>query len=148
MGQVAAIVRHPAVWPHVRDERAPEAWEPTDDAGIYWMLISLDSGAAGGLFSLQETAPGRLEMHTCLLPEAWGVVAKRAAKMLGDWAFYEFGCTTLASNVPAYNRLALRFAKAGGMRETGNNPASFMKNGVLHDQVLLSVTNEEWKSCR
>lgn len=148
MELVASIVRHPAIWPHVHDDGTPDDWAPTDHDGFYWMLVTLDDGRPGGVFLVHALTSFCREMHTCLLPTMWGRESAGAAQMLLDWAFCETDCQKMVTNVPAYNRLALRFAKAGGMMQEGINRASFMRNGMLIDQIMLGITKQEWTTCQ
>ncbi len=146
MALVDAIVRHPAIWPHIHDDGASK-WRPSDQDGIYWLLVELDDGTPGGVFMVHQQNSYCAEMHTCLLPRMWGPESARAAQLVLAWAFEETPCVKMVTNVPAYNRAALRFAKAGGMQQEGINRASFMRNGALIDQIMLGITKEEWTSC-
>ena len=143
MALVASIMRNPAIWPHVHDDGTPLDWAPTDHESFYWMLVTLDSGAVGGVFLVHQVNSFCHEMHTCLLPEVWGQQAYEAGQKLAAWVFSELNCQKLITAVPAYNRLALRFAKRGGMQQEGINRASFMRNGVMVDQIMLGITKEE-----
>ena len=64
--------------------------------------------------------------------------------MLLSWAFLEANCRKMVTSVPAYNRAALRFAKAGGMTQEGINRASYLHAGQMVDQIMLGITKEEW----
>lgn len=141
MALVASILGHPAIWPHIRDDGCDE---PTavDAEGLHWMLV--EDGEPLGVFLVHAHNLVCYEMHTCLLPKAWGRKAAKAAQMLLRWAFTELPCQKMVTNVPAYNRAALRFAKAGGMTQEGVNRASFMRNGELMDQIFLGITKKEW----
>lgn len=147
MALVAAIMRHPAIWPHVHDDGTPEDWAPIDHEGMYWMLVTLDNGDVGGLFLVHAQNSFCYEMHTCLLPCARGAEAQQAGKLLAHWAFTETECRKLVTKVPAYNRPARRFAVACGGQQEGINRASFMRHGVLIDQIMFGLTIQEWKSC-
>lgn len=147
MALVERLMRHPAVWPHLHDDGTPEDWAPIDHDSIYWMLLTVE-GAPVGVFLVHPLNSYCFEMHTCLLPNAWGSPAGQAVKLLGRWVFGETACRKLVTNVPAYNRLALRFAKAGGLQQEGINRASYMHDGEMLDQIVLGITKEEWTSCQ
>ena len=138
-------MRHPAIWPHIHDDGTPADWAPVDHESFHWMLVSDD--APLGVFLVHALNSYCYEMHTCLLPSVWGAPAARAAQMLLEWAFDRTACQKMVTNVPAYNRAALRFAKAGGMTQEGINRASFMRKGALVDQIMLGITKKEW-SCQ
>ena len=146
MGLVGSIVAHPAIWPHIHDDATAEFQPIPDHEAMHWMLV--DDGAPAGVFLVHAHNTVCYEMHTCLLPRTWGQQAKDAAQMLLRWAFEDTDCQKMITTVPAYNRPALRFAKAGGMSQEGINRASFMRNGELIDQIMLGITKQEWKTCQ
>lgn len=141
MTLVRRIVRDPAIWPHIHDDGAAD-WEPVDHDAMHWMLVSDPEPV--GVFLVHAQNSTTCEMHTCLLPCIWGVKAGAAAQMLAAWVFRETNWRKLNTRVPAYNRLALRFARAGGMTQEGVDRASFLRNGELIDQIMLGITKEEW----
>lgn len=144
MALVASIMKDPAIWPHIHEDTVE--CNPIDHDGFNWMLV--DDGEPAGVFMVHALGTYCYEMHTCLLPRIWGHKAAHAAQILLGWAFTDTICEKMVTNVPAYNRAALRFARTGGMVEEGVNRASFMRNGVLIDQIMLGITKQEWKSCQ
>lgn len=144
MALVALIMGHPAVFPHTHDDSVTEC-EPVDHEGLHWMLV--DDGEPVGVFLVHAINSICYQMHTCLLPRSWGPQAKDAAQLLLKWAFEDTDCKKMITAVPAYNRAALRFAKAGGMVQEGVNRQSFLRNGVMLDQIMLGITKQEW-SCQ
>jgi RimJ/RimL family protein N-acetyltransferase len=146
MQLVAQILGHPAIWPHIHEDGV-DAPAPIDHDSLHWMLITEDEKPVG-VFLVHGVSTVCYQMHTCLLPQIWGVGAAKAAQMLARWVFDETPCLKLITNVPAYNRRALRFAEAGGMVREGINRASFLRNGEPIDQIVLGITKKEWKSCR
>lgn len=147
MALVAQIMSHPAVWPHIHDDGVLEC-VPEDHAALNWLLVVDGDGQPGGVFLVHALNSFCYEMHTCMLPSMWGRKAARAAQLLLAWAFENTQCEKMVTNVPAYNRAALRFAIAGGMQQEGINRASFMRGGQMLDQITLGITKQEWKSCQ
>jgi RimJ/RimL family protein N-acetyltransferase len=62
---------------------------------------------------------------------------------MSSWLWAHTSCRRLITNVPARNRLALRFAEAAGMERFGVNHASLLKDGKLQDQILLGLSRPE-----
>lgn len=145
MGLVTPILAHPLIFPHIHEDGVTEP-DPLDHDGFHWMLVSDDKPA--GVFLLHARSALCYEVHTCLLPRIWGDGAKVAAEMLIKHVFVGLGGRKLVTNVPVNNRAALRFAKASGLQIEGVNRASFLRNGVLEDQIMLGITFKEWKSCQ
>lgn len=146
MELVASIMRNPAIWPHIHEDGVTEP-EPVDHDALYWMLATQDQTVVGA-FLVHAMSSVCYQMHTMILPEYWGAVANSASRALLAWAFTETDCRKMITNVPAYNRVALRFAKLNGGQQEGVNRQSFMRNGVLHDQIVLGITKQEWKTCQ
>lgn len=145
MAIVREILAHPMIFPHIHEDGTTEP-APQDHELFHWLLVSDDAPA--GVFLVHPRTSLCYEMHTCLLPRIWGAGAKEAARLLANHVFYEINALKLVTNVPANNRRALRFAQANGMQIEGNNRASFMRNGVIEDQIMLGITEKEWKSCQ
>lgn len=142
MALVREIVTHPAIWPHSHEDGTSDEWQPEDSDAMMWMLVN--DPRPVGVFLVHPRGVQCLEMHTCLLPTVWGPAAAHAAQLLLKWAFQNGNCRKMVTSVPAYNRAALRFAKAGGMTQEGVNRASYLHNGEMIDQIMLGITKEEW----
>jgi RimJ/RimL family protein N-acetyltransferase len=139
---IAETIRHPRIWPSVSDDGAgsPEGFEPIiSDSVIY--LGMFESGQFYGLFMLHPHNSICWEVHTCLLPSAWGNASVFALECV-SWIFSETQCQRLITNVPTGNVLAKRLAASVGMTEFGLNPRSFLKNGEALDQIMLGISKE------
>lgn len=141
MEAVRAILADPAIWPHIHEDGTdlPESLDPD---GVDWLLVS--DGAPAGVFLAHARGAACWEVHTCLLPRTWGAGAREAARLLLAHLFSMESCCKVITHVPAYNRAALRFAKASGMHVEGINRASYLRNGHLEDQIMLGITRKEW----
>src|SRR5579859_528465 len=129
---IKTIVTHPYIWPGVSDDFSPEPekWQPMDPEVWTYLTVS-EAGELLGLWALVPLSTICWEVHTCLLPKAYGSTAIAAAESGVQWVFSRTACKRIVTNVPAYNRLALRFAKACGFTEYGFNPDSYQKEGRL-----------------
>jgi len=139
---IAETMRHPRIWPSVSDDESPppEDFEPIiSDAVIYLGMFA--SGKFHGLFMLHPHNSVCWEVHTCLLPSAWGSAPVFAAECI-EWVFGNTECQRLITNIPSNNPLAARLAASVGMMKFGTNPKSFLKNGILLDQHMLGISKE------
>jgi RimJ/RimL family protein N-acetyltransferase len=144
LGLVRQIICHPKLYGWLTDDFSPrsEDYTPPDAPGVQY-LVARDNGELLGLWVLVWHSPIAVEVHTCLLPTAWGERAAIAAKECARWIFFHTAAQRIFTSVPAYNRLALRFALQAGMSVFGRHPKSFQKKGKLHDQILLGLSREE-----
>lgn len=141
---ISRTMAHPRVYPHISDDGCPPRQDfaaHLDDSLIY--LGAFDGGEYLGLFLAHPQNLVCYEVHTCLLPSAWGESALLASTACRDWLFSNTPCVRIITNVPDGNDLALSFAKRSGMSEFGRNPKSIQVNGILLDQVLLGISKEE-----
>jgi RimJ/RimL family protein N-acetyltransferase len=138
---IKGVVTHPRVYPHISDDFCPpaEQWEPNRHESI-WYVVVRDGGELLGLWMFVPHNAICWEIHTCLLPSAWGRRAREAAQQGWAWLWANSSCVRVITDVPECNRLALRFARAAGMTQYGLNPKSYMKNGQLHDVILLGIS--------
>lgn len=143
VGLITETICHPRIWPSVSDDGSglPEQFAPQlSDSIIY--LGMFESSRFIGLFMLHPHNTICWEVHTCLLPEAWGKTANLCAELCIEWIFDNTACQRLITNVPAGNSLAKRLASSVGMQVFGTNPKSFLKNGVALDQIMLGISKE------
>jgi RimJ/RimL family protein N-acetyltransferase len=92
-----------------------------------------------GMFCFMPESHIRWRLHTCLLPCAWGRSVE-IMKAVFQWLWENTQCERLITDVPVYNRLALRLGKAAGMEFVGVDKQSIKKGGKLHDQILLGLS--------
>lgn len=136
---VRQVVTHPDVWPFISDDFSPPAadFQPTAHESLWYIAASDDKELLG--IWLFEVRGACWEVHTCLLSSARGRRGLAAAKALARWIWDETPCRVIVTHVPDDNPAAAWFARAAGMREFGRIPRSWLKRGVLHDQILLGI---------
>lgn len=135
-------ITHPRVWPSISDDSSPdrEDFVPVISDGIIYLgMYAADEYC--GLFMLHPHNSICWEVHTCLLPNAWGRASIFTAECL-EWIFENTQCQRLITNIPDGNPLAKRLALASGMQSFGINPKSFLKNGILLNQTMLGISKE------
>lgn len=140
---IACAMRHPRIYPHISDDACPSADQfkvVLNDSLLY--LGVFEGHNFLGLFLAHPHNHVTYEVHTCLLPEAWGGHAVQAGRAVIRWLWDCTPCHRVVTSVPEGNLLALRLAKAVGMTEYGVNPRSLMRAGVLLDQTLLGVSKD------
>jgi RimJ/RimL family protein N-acetyltransferase len=145
------ILTHPRIYDHISDDFSPDPadYEPIDHPSVWYVIVrdtpDTDNADAEllGLWMLQPLNGVCWEIHTALLPNAWGERGRRAAKHMAQWVWEHTTCRRLVTNVPENNRLALAFAEAAGMKVYGRNTRSFLKGGKLLDQILLGLSKPE-----
>jgi RimJ/RimL family protein N-acetyltransferase len=144
MELVRSIITHPKIYPHVTDDESPkvEDFKPIDSELIIHALVK-DDDEVLGIWTLTPNNAATCEIHTCLLPNAWGYRGKQAAKIMLTWVWDNTSFVRIITNVPDSNRLALMFAKSVGMEQFGVNTKSFLKNGTLEDQIMLGISKGE-----
>lgn len=136
---IAAIVTHPAIWPHVSEGQSPEEWAPLLHETVYQLLIVDDDGI-GGCFILVPQSSICWEVHTCILPSHRGEKARQAAKLCVDWMFDNAPCMTITTRVPAYNRPAYKLARSAGFHDIGMVKSAWVHRGSVQDVHLLEAT--------
>jgi len=140
---IKRIVTDRSVYPKISDDRSPcaDCWEPCKDEAMYYLLAKNKEDILG-IFAVFQMNGVTFNVHTCLLPHSYGEKAARAAKELIDWVFSNLDCRRLVTEVPEFNKLALRFAQHAGMEKYGFNPGSYLKNGHLYGITLLGLSKE------
>jgi hypothetical protein len=140
---IKSVITHPRVYPHVTDDGCPkvgnfDALGAASSPQFHFVCI-FDGPEFLGLFMFHQINLVMYEVHTCLLPNAWGERATKAAHLARDWMYQNTPCMKIITHVPRDNVLAFRFAKRCGMKVEGILVKSIQKNGALLDQTILGM---------
>ncbi len=146
---IKGIITHEKLYDDVTDDFSPSRaeYEPVMHPSVLYLIVR-DHGTLQGLFFFHPINAVTFEVHTCLLPHAWGHAARLIAREMLKWLWQETDCVRLVTSVPEYNRKASIFARAAGMKEYGRNPESFMKGGQLYDILLLGISRPKDQPCQ
>lgn len=138
------MIAHPRVYRWVTDDFSPPAaeFQPTEHPAI-WYVLAMDGEELLGMWTFVPHNGVCWEAHTYLLPGHGFRRGREAARQVAAWIWENTPCHRIITNVPRFNRVALKFARDAGMAEFAVNPRSFQKNGILHDQVLLGMSRPE-----
>lgn len=137
---INSVLMHPSIADHLCDDYTVGA-KVQDAESLEWIGVHKD-GACHGVFLLIPQNSVTVDIHTALLPDVRGKQSKQAGKLLLDLIFSRYH--KAVTSVPSNNRVAAWFAGSLGFKHEGVNRQSFLKNGVLLDQVLMGMTREEW----
>lgn len=140
-GVIRRIMTHPKVYSQITDDFSPacEDFQPIEHEAL-WYVIVRDGSELLGLWMFHPQNTICWEVHTALLPSAWGARALQAALELPEWIWEHTPCRRIVTNVPALNRVAYHFALAAQMVEYGRNERSILKHGILQDQICLGIS--------
>lgn len=139
---IRQCVTHPKLWEYLTDDGcpSPQAYIPIITDVVYWLKPAED-GNDLGVFMVHPHNYICYEVHTCLLPKIWGR-SRECTVPLIEWVFKNTNCRRLITNVPNYNARALKLALNSGLVIFGTNEKSIIKNGILHDQIMLGISKE------
>ena len=138
---VRNIITHPAIYSHVCDDGCPTAdkFQPITSDSIWYVLVKDDTELLG-MFTFIPQNCATVEVHTTLFPISWGKRSHLAAKLVADWVWKNTPFVRIVTNVPSFNRIALRFAQLADMKQFGINEKSYRKDGELFDQIMLGMS--------
>lgn len=142
---IKEILTHPAIYPHITDDFSPNPQEfvPVMLEGLIHLLVTEDEEIMG-MFIFAPHNSICWEVHTCLLPHAWG---QKAREIMGELKVYVWGSTAniqrVFTTIPETNKPALYSARRNGFEQYGINFRSIKKGGVLVDQILLGMSRPE-----
>ena len=146
ISEVAPLFLNPSIWPYVTDdENRPEQLQ--GDASLppnMIYLLAMDGEKAAGMFAFTRRNAATCEMHAALLPRARG--RKQGSDELFQlalkWLWENTKFHRIFAGIPAYNRLAIAYAKRNGMQHFATEPSSWLKDGKLHNTELFGINRE------
>ncbi len=144
---VKSIMTHVKVWEYISDDGSPppQEFNPCDSPHVLYLLC-YDGDILLGMWMFSQVNYVTVEVHTCLLPQHGFHRSREAAKLAAQWIWDNTQCQRIITNVPRKNRIARKFAEAAGLVQFGLNPSSFMKDGMLQDQILLGISRPQESS--
>ncbi len=143
MDRIRQIMTAPEVYRHISDDGspAPEDFQPIESDKVLYLAIEPEGQTVQGIFMCVPHNSICLEVHTCLTSPLFGRSTEAALASL-EWVWKNTGFQRIFTNVPIYNSLAHRLARNVGMILFGVNQRSFLKDGKLHDQLMLGLNRE------
>lgn len=143
VAQIRSAIAHPKTWRAHSFDGGPSInnYEPIINPGV-WYIAAHNHDTFLGVFMFIQHNPICWEVHTCLLPSAWGEMATQAVEQLSPWIWANTPCRHIFTKVPDDNPLALRLARTAGMREFGTMPYSYPRDGRILGQTILCLYRE------
>lgn len=138
-----SIMTHSArMYRAISDDYSPgiNDFRPFEHESLWYVIVSSDDGELLGLFLFVPQNFICLEVHTCLLPNAFGRAAKEAGRGVAKWMWGNSLAHRLVTSIPESNRLAVKFAMDCGMRQYGRNEKAILKGGKLQDLLLFGIS--------
>ena len=140
-GLIEATLMHPKVFKHISEYGNDSCICDSFDGLIdFWGVFS--DGMYYGMFRIDFVTSTVREIHTALLPSAYGCISKEARAMMEERCKNFYRCKNLITKVPSDNKLALKFAKDGGMTEVGVIKNGWTGYNGIVDLILLQKDME------
>jgi RimJ/RimL family protein N-acetyltransferase len=137
---VASVWTDPRLYGWLADDYYPDAenfWPAMGDTTFH--VLAYDGDELLGLFSVNPVNRILWEVHVALLPQAWGVRAKRAALEFFAWVWANLPAEKLFCLIADDNRAARKYALRCGLRQCGRLMNALRRGGELKDLVLFDL---------
>jgi hypothetical protein len=140
--KVSRVLMDDSVFPYTTDDGSPSKedfpmWPLLEDKRIYVLMPNEDSVAVA--FPMNFIT---YDFHFNALKPSRGNIAVEAVNKAIGYMFTKTPCRKLVAQVPTNKvRVAAFFTKIG-MQVEGGITKSFLKRGVLYDQIIFGLTKE------
>lgn len=143
------VVRQIMLNIHVFDQmvcgETMEDFEPPMQPWVIRLVVKEESEVLGLLWFCPWSTVC-WEMHTCILPHAWGFKTSRIFKALKEYVWASVAnIQRIMLVIPESNKSALACAKRNGMELVGYNPNSEVRGGVLMGNYFYGISRPEGK---
>lgn len=127
------VFTHPRIWPWIcEDGVTPESFQPL----IHPLVVHLRYGN-DGVFTFRSLNRILYECHVAMFP---GTASDEAATQAIAWMWANTQAKKLVCNIPAISRHAIAYAHRAGFVREGRMKDAFMRNGKLHDLIVMGVS--------
>lgn len=139
-GLLTSLLRDPRIFDFLADDFSPprEAVTAVEHPALLY-LLARDEGRLLGFFLLEPRSTVLYDVHVAMPLDRRALTAGRALVGTDGWLWANTPCQRAVGTLPAWNRVAQRFAFRAGMREFGRNPQASQKGRCLHDLVLMGI---------
>ena len=138
---IRTLATHPRILPQISDDFTsdPKLWKPIESEQVVYLLGSDEQGPFGfGIFIPQTHV--QFGAHIAFLPRSYGTLALTAFKEMLGWMWANTEARRIVGEIVRENKLAIRFSRRAGFQIYGINPKSYLRGGVLRDQVCLGIS--------
>ena len=138
------LATDPAIFPHISDDFTsdPKQWKPLESDVIVHLVAQDEHGPCGfGVFIPDTWVCWRA--HVAFLPRAYGGDALSSFRKMLGWMWEQTEARRIVGEIRRDNTLAIRFVRRAGFEIYGINRRSYLKNGVLVDQMCLGISKPE-----
>lgn len=135
------ICTRPEIWETISEDD----YDPADfhvDLNECWLMVG-DDVEVMGLYNLHPINGITLQIHPMILKEFRGKAAYESGKLALKWVVENTAYEKVFCYIPTIYRNVILFAMRCGMVKEGINRRSWLKNGKIHDMVLLGITRQE-----
>ena len=141
------LIRSIALIPEIWDELCEDGQESKDfipyTKSDCWLKMCKGNNVVG-VFMFEKNNETTLQVHTAILPKYRGKISREAGKAHLKWVYENVpSCNKIVASIPTIRRHVKLYANMLGYKDEGLNRASFMKNGLIHDQWMLGITRDE-----
>ena len=140
------IMQHPEIYPYITDDHADPDHTELGAFIVQNRQIWMVQPSEHVLLMAVPITLTMYEIHTMIEPEGRGIQAVYDVRKAAKW-FFENGGNDgqkVYTLIPELNKAARIFAKKVGMIKQGVLTKSFLKNGKLHDQLILGLEKESF----
>lgn len=134
---IKATITHPRLYKWLCRAVPPELFEPPADS----LYVAVHDGTEYlGLFVLQPFSKDTWEIHTALLPNAWG----RSLPIYREgiaWTWATTDRTRIIGRIRETNPLAIRAARKAGLKQFARTPIQEL-DADLHYRAELEIKRE------
>lgn len=146
IAEVDAVKCDPDIYDALTDDWSPK--DPKLSTAAVSLLtapnVLMLSPASGIIFTFARLNGATWEGHISVIREARGKEAIAAARETITWMFTQTSARKIVGFTPVFNRPAVLFSKLVGFKQEGRIIKSWLKNGVLHDQIVFGLCKEDW----
>ena len=134
---ISNIIHHPEVIDFLTDDGASSM-----QVQIHPSIIYLTNSAHTGLIQAVPMNVVMCQVHIATTPDLWGKGHDFVAEAI-QWGFTNTLYQKIIGMIPAYNYRTINLIEDLGFIREGILKKSFLKNWILHDQLIYSLSKGE-----
>jgi len=143
---IEGVMRSPEIFAVTAEDGARLEDVTADPVGECWLQVVDEDGAVVALYNFHARNSVTVEIHAHVMPYFRKRYSYETGILALTWLRDNAGrYKKVVAQIPAVYGNVIAFVKRFGFREEGVNRLSYVKDGVLMDQMLFGMTQNELK---
>ena len=147
MEKLKSFIENPEIWDYLSDVASdPKYFAPQNTDYCVWLWAINEKKNKMGIIYLNHLNSYTLQVHPYIL-DKYIIFSRKIMKAFYGWFLRNIPgpVIKLTVSVPTSRRSSINFVKKIGFKMEGNNTKSYVRDGIVYDQINFGMTIDDMR---